>query len=151
MAVRRLLQAGRQMQAGVARRLGVRVTDVAAVDHVVSAEQSLGPVELGHRLGIRSASSTVLVDRLVAAGHLHREPDPADHRRVRLQATEHAREEVREALRPLIDEVAGITDRLDEQQTATVLDFLEQVTAAMLGYATAADGTPARPGSTDDS
>ncbi|HEX7303818.1 MarR family winged helix-turn-helix transcriptional regulator [Lentzea sp.] len=136
LAVRRMLQAGREMQAAMARRLGVRITDVQAVDHVVSADSPLGPVELGDRLGIRSASATVLVDRLVGAGHLTRAPDPRDRRRVVLGATDHARDEVRRALTPLLHDVAAITDRLDDEQVATVLGFLTDLTEALRDYAT---------------
>lgn len=135
LAVRRLLQAGREMQGALARHLGVRVTDVQAVDHVVSSADPLGPVELGNRLGMRSASATVLVDRMVAAGHLERGPDPRDGRRVVLRATDHAREEVRQALAPLVDQVAQIASRLDDDQARTVLDFLDAVTETMRAYA----------------
>jgi DNA-binding MarR family transcriptional regulator len=131
LAVRRVLQAGREMQAGLARRLGVRVTDVAALDNVVSAEDPLGTTELGDRLGIRSASAAVLVDRLVAARHLRRRPHPDDRRRVILDATEHARAQVHHELTPLLDELATITRRLDDEQAATVLSFLNDAGAAM--------------------
>lgn len=130
-----MLQAGRVMQAAVARRIGVHVTDVQAVDHVVSAEQPLGTVELGNRLGLRSASATVLVDRLVAAGRLTRSPDPVDRRRVVLTATDHARGEIRAALDPVLRDVAEITARLDADQVATVVAFLTDVAAVMRGYA----------------
>ncbi|MFD4668654.1 MarR family winged helix-turn-helix transcriptional regulator [Lentzea sp. NPDC058450] len=139
LAVRRMLQAGREMQAAMARRLGVRITDVQAVDQVVSADSPLGTVELGDRLGIRSASATVLVDRLVSAGHLTRSPDPHDRRRVVLSATDHARGEVRQALTPLLREITTITDRLDDDQAVTVLGFLEDLTAALRDYAAEAE------------
>lgn len=130
-----MLQAGREMQAAMARRLGLRITDVQAVDHVVSAEAPLGTVELGHRLGVRSASATVLVDRLVGAGHITRSVDPHDRRRVVLTATDHAREEVLQALAPLLEEVGAIADRFDDGQIATILEFITDVTAAMRAYA----------------
>jgi DNA-binding MarR family transcriptional regulator len=136
LALRRVLQAGREMQAALARRLGVRVTDVAALDHVVSADDPLGTTELGDRLGIRSASAAVLVDRLVAARHLRRRPHPGDRRRVILAATEHARGQVRHELAPLVDELATITRRLDDEQAATVLSFLTDAAAAMRRFST---------------
>jgi DNA-binding MarR family transcriptional regulator len=135
LALRRVLQSGREMQGALARHLGVRVTDVQAVDHVVSSAQPLGPVELGNRLGMRSASATALVDRMVAAGHLEREPDPRDGRRITVRATDHARDEVRRALTPLVDRIAEIASRLDEDQARTVLGFLDEVTDAMHDYA----------------
>lgn len=134
-ALRRLLQAGREMQAALARQLGVRLTDVQAVDHVVSASQPVGTVELGHRMGIRSASAAALVDRLAASGHLVRQPHPSDRRRVTLTATDHARAQVRQALTPLLEEIASIAGRLDDDQAQTVLTFLADVTTAMRAYA----------------
>jgi DNA-binding MarR family transcriptional regulator len=131
LALRRVLQAGREMQAALARRLGVRVTDVAALDHVVSADDPLGTVELGHRLGIRSASAAVLVDRLVAAGHLQRRAHPGDRRRVILAATDHASGQVHHELTPLLGELATVTRRLDDDQAAIVLSFLTEAAAAM--------------------
>lgn len=139
-ALRTMLQAGRQMHTALARRLDVRVTDVQAVDIVVSASEPIGPVELGNRLGIRSASATALVERLVVAEHMVREPDPRDGRRVTLAATEHARTEVRQALAPLLADLAAIAGRLDDAQADTVLTFLHETTAAIRGYAT---GQPA--------
>ncbi|MGH3281562.1 MAG: MarR family winged helix-turn-helix transcriptional regulator [Trebonia sp.] len=134
-ALRRLLQAGREMQAALARQMGLRITDVQAVDHVVSAGQPVGTVELGDRMGIRSASAAALVDRLAVAGHLARQPHPSDRRRVTLKATDHARDEVHQALAPLLDDLAAISSQLDDGQARTVLAFLADVTAAMRAYA----------------
>ncbi|ATY16185.1 MarR family transcriptional regulator [Amycolatopsis sp. AA4] len=122
------------MQAALARKLSLRVTDVQALDLVVSSAEPLGPGELGHRLGITSASATVLVDRLAAAGHLARHADPADRRRVHLEATDHAREDVRTALSPLLTEMEAITDRLAPEHVPVILDFLDDVAAAMRAY-----------------
>ncbi|MCG3757156.1 MULTISPECIES: MarR family winged helix-turn-helix transcriptional regulator [Amycolatopsis] len=134
LAVRRLLQAGRGMQAALARKLSLRVTDVQALDQVVSSPEPIGPGELGTRLGITSASATVLVDRLAAAGHLARHADPGDRRRVHLEATDHAREDVRNALGPLLAEMEAITDRLEPEHVPVVLSFLDDVAAAMRAY-----------------
>jgi DNA-binding MarR family transcriptional regulator len=135
LALRRVLQAGREMQAALARRLGVRVTDVQAMDQVAAADEPIGTVTLGDRLGIRSASAAVLVDRLVDAGHLVREPDPADRRRVILIPTGHGRAEVREQLAPMLDDLTVVIKRLDETQAATVLWFLRQAAETMHSYA----------------
>lgn len=86
--------------------------------------------------GAVPTTSAVLVDRLVTAGHLTRTPDARDRRRVVLTATDHARAEVRCALRPLLDDVVAITARLDDHDRATVATFLTEVTTAMRAYAT---------------
>lgn len=113
------------------RRLSLGATDLRALDELVAVSEPLGPVELGHRLGIRSASATILVDRLEAAGHLRRTPDPDDGRRIILQTSESARQELRAALTPLLASIEAIASRLDEEQTEVVLAFLQDVTEAI--------------------
>ncbi|MFD1046601.1 hypothetical protein ACFQ1S_14075 [Kibdelosporangium lantanae] len=56
-----------------------------------------------------------------------------------LSATDHARQEVRDALAPLIEQVDVITNRLTEAEAATVMAFLTDVTAAMRSYAVRSD------------
>lgn len=135
MELRRVLQTGREMQAALARGLDVRVTDVQAMDQVASADEPIGTVGLGNRLGIRSASAAVLVDRLVAAGHLVREPDPADQRRVTLTPTTDGRVEVRAQLAPMLDALTDVITQLDDDQAVTVLWFLREAAATMRDYA----------------
>lgn len=130
-SLRDLLRVGRGVETTLARRLGVGVTDVQAVSHLVESGEPLGPVELGNRLGIRSASATVLVDRLEAAGHLRRTDHPEDRRRVVLRPTESARAEVREALVPLLRSIAGVVAALDEGEAVVVRDFLRDATRAI--------------------
>ena len=89
-ALRMVQQASVEANQELARRLGIGITDIAALEHLSSAAQPLGPVELGHRLGIRSASATALVDRLEQSGHLRREARPDDRRRVALVPSEHS-------------------------------------------------------------
>jgi DNA-binding MarR family transcriptional regulator len=133
-SLREVLQAGRHMQSAMAARLGLRITDLQAIDHVVSAPEPIGTVELGERLGMRSASATVLVDRLVAAGHLVRRPHPADRRRITLAATSHAQQEVRRVLAPLLTDLTAIGARLGHHDLAVVLDVLGEIAAALRDY-----------------
>ncbi|MFZ0218331.1 MAG: MarR family transcriptional regulator [Candidatus Dormiibacterota bacterium] len=124
LALRALVQAGHDMNVALAQRLGIGVTDAQAMGQLVGSPSPLGPVELGNRLGIRSASATTLVDRLEAAGHLRRERHPKDRRRVTLQLTETGRAEIRRALTPLVDRVAELTRDLDAAEAETVRRFL---------------------------
>lgn len=144
--MRELLRAGRQMQSAMARRLRLGETDLVAMDELVSSPQALGPVELGHRLGIRSASATVLVDRLEAAGHLRRQPHASDRRRVVLQVSDSARAEVGNTLTPLLVAIGEIADRLDACEAQVVLAFLQEVTATMIDSAASTTPDTAMPG-----
>ena len=135
LAIRALQQAADGAQRALAHRLGLGPTDVAALDHLVRSREPLGPVELGDLLGIRSASATVLVDRLERAGHVIRAPHPHDRRRRVLETTEHARTEVLAALQPLIDPLRDLARALDDDDAETVLRFLRQAAAIYADYA----------------
>jgi DNA-binding MarR family transcriptional regulator len=134
-AIRLLMQAGREMQTAMAHRLAVGETDLAAMDALTSSPAPMGPVELSHRLRISSASATALVDRLESAGHVRRDNHPSDRRRITLHASESARTEVRATLAPLLNSLARITERLDPDESRTVLTFLDDVAGAMREFA----------------
>lgn len=75
---------------GFANKYKMHSTDVRALICLLDAERSntsATPGWLGSQLGINSASVTALVDRMVKAGHVARERDSADRRRVLLQVT----------------------------------------------------------------
>ena len=135
LAIRDLLRANGEATQGLARRLGMGVTDAVALDHLLSSPDGLGPTELGQRLSIRSASATTLVDRLQAAGHAQRVPHPSDRRRQTVVATDKAYEEAINALTPLFHGVEQAAARLDPEQAATTIAFLREVTAVMRDYA----------------
>lgn len=66
----------------------VRPTDFRALLHVMVAETAGAPVtsgELRQRMGLSGAAITYLVDRMMASGHIKRESDPADRRKVILR------------------------------------------------------------------
>jgi DNA-binding MarR family transcriptional regulator len=66
----------------------VRPTDFRALLHVMVAETAGAPItsgELRQRMGLSGAAITYLVDRMMASGHITRESDPADRRKVILR------------------------------------------------------------------
>lgn len=99
-------------------------------------------MELGNRLGIRSASATALVDRLVRAGHLARTPHPQDRRRVALQVTDRGYDEVSAALRPMLAGIEQAIDRLTPEQAAATATFLQEVAEVMREYVVTAQEEP---------
>ncbi|MDG4802956.1 MarR family transcriptional regulator [Micromonospora sp. WMMD980] len=141
-ALREVLRIAGDTRAALARRLGLGATDAAAIDHLVFSPEPLGPVELGNRLGIRSASATTLVDRLVRAGHVARAPHPHDRRRLSLQVTEHAVGEVLEALRPMLVGVDRAVARLTPEQAEATAAFLREVADVMRDYVATAPDEP---------
>jgi DNA-binding MarR family transcriptional regulator len=133
-ALWRVTRTTQDANAAFARRLARGRTDVAALELLMS-EGPLGPVELGGRLGMRSASATALVDRLEAAGHVARVRDPGDRRRITVVPTQHAREEAGAAVGPLLEGLHAAAARLEAGDRAVVVGYLEEVAAALRAYA----------------
>jgi len=116
-----------------AARLALGRNDVAALE-VLMNEGPLGPVELGHRLGMRSASATALVDRLAAAGHVERVRDPGDRRRITVVPTPHAHEEAGAAVGPLLEALHAAAAALAPAERAVVVRYLREVREALRAY-----------------
>ena len=121
--------ASRELLNRIARRQGLGTTDVTAL-YLLSAGP-MGVAELSVRLGIRTASTTVLVDRLAAAGHLRREPHPTDRRRTLVVLEESARLANEAHWWPAIGLLDEVSRSLDEGEREVVLTFLQRATDAM--------------------
>jgi DNA-binding MarR family transcriptional regulator len=123
-ALHRLAVAGAAFDSALARRLGVSPTAYVALKHVMSADTSMGPVELGRLLGMSSGSATALVDRLHASGHLERIPHPRDRRRLLLRSTPWARQRVLAELEPLADEIVELGRTFTAAERHAIVRFL---------------------------
>ncbi|HEY0932815.1 MAG TPA: MarR family transcriptional regulator, partial [Trebonia sp.] len=134
-ALREVQQASYGATLALARRLGIGTTEVAALQHLTSAGEPLGPVQLGQRLGIASASATALVDRLERSGHVYRSPHPQDRRRQTISVTQESTDQTREALRPLLADIDLAAAQLTPEQAAAVVRFLGAAADAMRRYA----------------
>lgn len=129
-ALHHLAAATAELDATIARRLGLSAGDYLALKHLVVAESPLGPVELSRLLGITSGAASGLVDRLEGAGFVRREPHRLDRRRQVVTATERAR-------MCLVDELQPLTGEIDHVAAALTPDQLRAVTAALLHLADA--------------
>ncbi|MYS91265.1 MULTISPECIES: MarR family winged helix-turn-helix transcriptional regulator [Streptomyces] len=120
-------------------RNGLHATDVRALIHLLDAGRAgerATPGRLGAKLGVNSASTTALVDRLERLGLVRRERDTRDRRRVLLVVQEKAVALGWSFFGPLIHEMVGAMGAFDEQELATVRRFLltmRDVTAAGRG------------------
>jgi len=118
----------------LAERLGLPYNDVRALGVLTESEDAIGPVELGNRLGMRSASATELVDRLEAGGHVRRARHPHDRRRVVLELTDTAWHAVMAELGPLLARFDRVADELGPEAGATVVAYLRAVAAEQRAY-----------------
>ncbi|MCO1660103.1 MarR family winged helix-turn-helix transcriptional regulator [Pseudonocardia humida] len=142
-ALRVLLAQTHDVEDTLARRLGLGVSDVIALQHLVDHTE-LGPVDLGHLLRIRSASATALVDRLQSAGHVRRVRHPTDGRRVVLALTDSARTEAGAALAPMLGALGAVIAEFTPDEQRSIARFLNRATEALAAFAAEPPPPPAR-------
>src|SRR5215211_6889326 len=117
--------------AGFAAANRLHATDLRALIHLLDAARAGTPATpgwLGERLGMNSASVTALVDRLERAGHLRRERDGRDRRRVLLTVEDRAVALGWSFFGPLITGMVTAMRDFDEVELATVRRFLRAMT-----------------------
>lgn len=132
-ALRGVTRANAEITRELAQRLGLGVNDMTAMDYLLQ-DGPLGPAELGNLLGMRSASATALVDRLEAMGHVERRPHPTDRRRLVVEPTVHAVEEVLGVIRPLVAGIDAVAEELSPDEQRVVLDYLSRVSGILRNY-----------------
>ncbi|QNE48471.1 MarR family transcriptional regulator [Glaciihabitans sp. INWT7] len=115
-----------RFQRHVGQSLSVNDTDLSAMEHLMT-NGPLTPTDLSHRLGISTAATTVMVDRLTALGHVHREPHAHDRRKVVVVPTPASVQEAFATLEPMISGVSRVTAALPAQDSAVVTRFLSEV------------------------
>jgi DNA-binding MarR family transcriptional regulator len=123
-ALRHLQTAMTEAELALARRMRLGVTDLAAMRQLAFATHPVGPGWLSHRLGMTPAAATELVDRLERAGHVARERDTADRRRVRLVATTSAIDEVGSRIAPLLQALDRTATEFTDAERAVIRRFL---------------------------
>ncbi len=131
--MRAVARAQHRLSVDMARRLNLAASDVWALEHLF-ADGSLGPVALGQRLGMTSASVTALIDRLEQAGHVARRPHPSDRRRLVITATPRAEEAAYDALAPFFTELEAAGKSLSPEERIVVKRYLDRVLAAMRSF-----------------
>ena len=146
LAFRDLIGASRDLVGRMAKVMAMNANDMTAIS-LLTDDGPMGAAELADRLGIRSASATVLIDRLERAGHVERVRDAADRRRVTLTATGSARAAALEAWLPSILAIDEVCRALTGTEKVFARDLLGRVTAAMERHGRASQpGRTSRPG-----
>ncbi|MGW1867642.1 MarR family winged helix-turn-helix transcriptional regulator [Streptomyces mauvecolor] len=120
-------------QAEFAARNGMHSTDVRALICLLDAaraEEAATAGLLGTRLGLNSAGTTAVIDRLERLGHVKRIRDEYDRRRVLLRVEPEAVRLGWEFFGPLIEGVVGVLDGFDVDERDTIRRFLTGALAA---------------------
>lgn len=133
-AVRRFRRADEQLRVRMSDDMQVNPLDLRAVQLVVAGERRQRPLsagELSHELGISTAATTKLVDRLVASDHLARTAHPHDRRSVVVRATDHAHEQLRLRMSGLHERMAQVAASVPVGSRDAVIDFLSALADVM--------------------
>jgi DNA-binding MarR family transcriptional regulator len=125
----------------VASRLGVNSTDLECLGFIVSG-QGVSAGDLARATGLTTGAITGVIDRLERAGLAKRAQDPADRRKVLVQATPAAMERVMPLFAPMEQAAMAVIDGYDDQALALILDFLQRAHQAGLEVTAALTETP---------
>lgn len=128
-ALQELVDVAARVPHEVARTAGLSTSELHALRHLSAAP--MGLVELARALGVTSAASCGVVDRLVARGHVERRPHPQDGRRTEVVITEPGRLEVLQRLAPMFAVLARTDAALSPEERVVVERYLRGAVAAM--------------------
>ncbi len=126
-AVRRFRRADQEMRRRLSAGMDMNETDVQALQLVIATESHGGqvhPRDIAAHLRISTASTTKLLDRLTASGHLVRGVHPTDRRSVVVSSTPHAHHEIRARLERMHAAMAAIARGVPADARPHVRDFL---------------------------
>ncbi|HEX5142152.1 MAG TPA: MarR family transcriptional regulator [Dehalococcoidia bacterium] len=106
----------------VADRVGVHSTDIETLDLL----NVLGPMTAGRLsqlTGLSTGATTRLVDRLVRAGFVRREPDDQDRRRVIIAPVPENLGDVSKLYVPLMDKLGAVWASFSDEELTVILRF----------------------------
>jgi len=98
-------------------------------------DRGVRPGELTRYLGLSTASTTAILDRLERSGHVTRVANPDDRRSIFVQATEMAHDEVRRTLGDMHERMLGAVVDMPADESAVVISFLRRMSDAVDGVA----------------
>jgi DNA-binding MarR family transcriptional regulator len=127
-----------------ASRHDVAANDFRALLYVMVAETAGSPLTAGDlrkRMGTSGAAITYLVERMIASGHLRRESDPADRRKVILRVADHGKDVARGFFTPLADHNRQALADLPDRDLAAAHRTFTALIGAMRAFRDELDAT----------
>ncbi len=115
----------------------LHTTDFRALTAIYRAERDGAPLTARHladHLQISPGAVTYLVDRLTASGHVYRDADPRDRRRVLLRFGEHGRDVAGAFFGPLGQAHAQAMANYSDADLRVCLRFLQDVNHSLLNF-----------------
>lgn len=140
MLLQEFLQLSDRFTRMLAGELAVNATDFRAMEHLLR-EGALTPGDLSRRLGITGAAVTTSVDRLIDRGHVSREPDPRDRRRVRVIPAQTSAAKAGGFVTPMVRALDAELDGFSSDEQDAITEYLRRVVDAMRLHASGPHGS----------
>jgi DNA-binding MarR family transcriptional regulator len=128
-----------------AGRHDVAANDFRALLYIMVAETSGVPLTAGdlrRRMGVSGAAITYLVERMIASGHVRREADPSDRRKVLLRVADHGTDVARGFFSPLADHTRRALAQIPDDDLAAAHRTFTAVIEAMRAFRGELDTSP---------
>jgi len=127
---------------------GLQPSDLQALVAIMTAElrrAPLNPSDLRRVLGLSSAGTSYVIDRLERAGHVVRERSDEDRRVVRLRYTDQGMATGRQFFGPLGARTDAVIDRFSDDELEVVERFLSGVADSLHQHLEDLRGDPVHP------
>ncbi|WP_371113413.1 MarR family transcriptional regulator [Microbacterium sp. cf332] len=124
-----------RMHTGLRSDMDMNATDLSALRMLSIREQRgelVKPHDLARHLGISSASTTKLLDRLAKEGFIEREPHPNDRRALVITLTDSSRRDFGRHFAARMSRMRGAMDPFSPDELDTVTRFLAGMSDAMI-------------------
>lgn len=130
-ALGRLRDAEQQLSEASQRYMKLGRSDMRALHFLIVAQHThavVTPSAIAAHLGISSASTTKLLDRLEAAGHVVRRPHPRDRRALAIAVTEETRQAAMQTVGQVQAQRFHAAAHLTSAERQVVIRFLDDMT-----------------------
>ncbi|MEU1086419.1 MarR family transcriptional regulator [Streptomyces sp. NPDC005892] len=122
-------------QSDVAQSLGLNVTDLTCLGHILGAGSgALTAGDLAERADLTTGAITGVLNRLERAGFARRQPDPGDRRRVRIVADESAAGRVVAVYEPFYRRLKALFADYSPEETAVLADWFTRAADEMRAH-----------------
>lgn len=133
-AIRALTDAMDRMHNGMKSDMDMNGSDLAALRMIIMREQRgewVRPNDIAHHLGISTASTTKLLDRLTQGGHVERRPHPHDRRARTIVLTDVSRRMFYTHFGQRLAAMRGVAEQYSSEELAVIVGFLNDLTDAL--------------------
>ncbi|WP_203137348.1 MarR family winged helix-turn-helix transcriptional regulator [Microbacterium sp. JZ31] len=138
-AMRAWREADERMSEASRRYMKLGDTDMRALRFIIAGQQNgmrVTPGAIAAHLGISTASTTKLLDRLAAAGHVRRLPHPSDRRSVIVEVEDQTRRAARDSIGRTHGRRFDLAAQLTPEQRDVIIRFLHDIAATADDLAT---------------